>query len=164
MEKMKLSHPEIEVEISIICCPKNVNHWEYNVLKLIFLLFFSFLRTLCHWWKCSRNAVYVSLPVPWPVVFRLHYRRLLRKEALVCCWNIISNWTLGILPGYLWVLPCVSLELSERWPYCNILNIKLYFVKHLLIISHARWRLQSKSKNNAFVMQLQTVFFFLRSI
>ena len=72
---------------------------------------------------------------------------------------------------------------TERWGYCPVtceyclvflwssvrdghivIFLILNFVKHLLIISHARWRLQSKSKNNAFVMQLQTVFFFLRSI
>ena len=79
-----------------------------------FFIIITSHRTLCYWWKCSWNAVHVSLPVQRPVVLWLHSDRLLRKTSLVCGRNKISNWTLGLLPSYLWVLPMKAFVLKRH--------------------------------------------------
>ena len=95
-----------------------------------FFIIITSHRTLCYWWKCSWNAVHVSLPVQRPVVLWLHSDRLLRKTSLVCGRNKISNWTLGLLPSYLWVLPMKAFVLKSHIHRVHVHWLKkMWFMK-----------------------------------
>lgn len=52
--------------------------------------------------KRIRKTLCVSILLQGPMVWRMHHLWLFNKACLVCCWNKIWKWTVGILPNYMW--------------------------------------------------------------
>lgn len=84
-------------------------------------------RVIYHWGKCIRKDLHVSLPLQRPVVWRLHYIWLLNKATMVCSWNKIWTWTVGILPNHLWVC---QISTSLEWKCKNYLNYYFFFCQN----------------------------------